>query len=168
MKNYSKVILLFILLFKSFDIFCQPINYYYKDKTISKDYIISGKSKIKFSNSKYIVQQIKMNNAFVKFCAAYKDSLSTEIISSLIIFNVHEKKIINISMLNVDFQLNSIVNELIATVFKSIQLKKYPENDVLIGFYVHFIPKSKETNIEFVEFRDDKYYSIFRNTFKLN
>ena len=153
MRNYLKVILLFILLFKSLNIFCQPINYYYKDSTISKDYVISGKSKIKFSKSKYIVQQIKENKAFVNFCATYKDSLSTEIISSLIIFNVHEKKIINTNMLTSDFPLNNIVNEFIATVFKSIHLKKYPENDVLIGVYVHFIPKSKEANIEFVEFR---------------
>lgn len=163
-----KVILLFILLFKSFNIFCQPINYYYKDKVVSKDYIISGKSKIKFSNSKIIVQKIKGNDAFVKFCATYKDSLSMGIISSLIIFSVHEKKIINTNLMDSDFQLNNIVNEFIATIFKSIQLKKYPENDVLIGFYVHYIPKSKESNIEFVEFRDDKYYSILKKTFKVN
>lgn len=161
------IILLIWGLFKGTYAFSQPINYLYNNKTVSKDYIISGKSKIKIFNCMEISQLIKGNSSFTKFCSIYKDSIGIESVSSLIIFKVSNNIITNTNSIVSDFTLNNIANEIVDSSFKGLKFKKLNGEQTLIGFYIHHIPKSKKFIVEFVEFKNDKYYLILKKEYDI-
>jgi hypothetical protein len=166
MKKQTIIILVLILV-KIAPVFGQPINYFYNDKRVSKEYIISGKSKIKIVNCDEISQMIKENNLFSEFCKSYKDSLSIESVSSLIVFRVNNNMVKNTNSTNSDFILNNVVNDIINSSFKNLRFKRLNSGENLIGVYLHHIPKSKKVIVEFVEFKDGNYYSILKKKYNI-
>lgn len=142
--------------------FSQPINYLYNNNEVSKNYIIQGKSKLKIANRKDILRSIKENTSFMKFCSNYKDSLDVEIISSLIIFKVDNYIITNTNLGVNDFEFNNIANKIVDTISEKMKLKNLMKEKYLLGFYIHYIPRLNKFIYEFVEFKDDKYYIIYK------
>lgn len=142
--------------------FSQPINYLYNNNEVPKNYIIQGKSELKIVNCKDVLRSIKENTSFMKFCSNHKDSLDVEIISSLIIFKVDNNIIINTNLGDNDFEFNNIANEIVNTLSKKMKLKNLKKEEYLLGFYIHYIPRLNRFIYEFVEFKDDKYYIIYK------
>ncbi|WP_139294467.1 hypothetical protein, partial [Microcystis aeruginosa] len=87
-----------------------PINYVLGEKSVSKDYILKGKSLLKIKNTSKIKSLIKSDLEFTNFYTKKKDSINEWYISSLILFSIKDKHIITPNKIISDFELNNIAN----------------------------------------------------------
>ncbi len=138
-----------------------PINYIVGKNSISKDYILSGKSQLKIKNTSKIESLIKANLDFTDFCKKNKDSIGTGYISSLLLFYIKDRSVIMPNVIQSDFELDNIANNCINTFFNQIKFCNLTNKQFVLGFYLTFLPNEDKFTFGFVQVINNEYYSIY-------
>ena len=80
-----------------------PINYISANTSVSKDFIIIAKSKVKIKNISKVKALIEKNPEFVNFYKTRKDSVKLGYISSLLLFKIKDNEIVLPNYIKSDF-----------------------------------------------------------------
>lgn len=145
-----------------------PINYISGESSVSKDFILVGKSQIKISKTSKVKSLIKSNLEFVDFYTKHKDSINMTYVSSLILFTVNDKKVITPNTIQSDFKLDNIANNCITSFSNQIKFNNLTNGELVLGFYLTFNPNEDIFTFGFVEIKNNQYYGIYEGAKSLH
>ena len=161
-----KILLVFaVLLLGYFQTYAQvPIDYVFGQKSVSKDYVIKGKSQIKIKNASKLKTLLKEDLDFTNFYTKNKDNIDKWYVSSMILFYIKEEKVIKPNKITSDYELNTIANNCINTYFNQIKFCHLTGSDYILGFYLTFDADKNRFTFGIVEFDQNDYYSIYEGS----